>query len=69
MSNREVVIVDGVRTPFVKANTVLGRVGAVELGRIAVREVIERTDIDPAEIDEVVVGNIAGPPTPPTLPG
>ncbi len=61
MSNREVVIVDGVRTPFVKANTTLGRVGAVELGRVAVREAIERTDIDPAAIDEVVVGNIAGP--------
>ncbi|MDX1388850.1 MAG: thiolase family protein [Acidobacteriota bacterium] len=61
MSNREVVIVDGVRTPFVKANTVLGRVGAVELARVAMREVIERTEIDPAAIDEVVVGNIAGP--------
>jgi acetyl-CoA acetyltransferase family protein len=62
VSNREVVIVDGVRTPFVKTNTILGRVGAVELGRVVVREVIERTEIDPAEIDEVVVGNIAGPP-------
>jgi acetyl-CoA C-acetyltransferase/acetyl-CoA acyltransferase len=61
VSNREVVIVDGVRTPFVKANTILGRVSSVELGRVVVREVIERTEIDPAEIDEVVVGNIAGP--------
>ena len=30
-------IVEGVRTPFVKANTILGRVGAVELGRLAGR--------------------------------
>jgi acetyl-CoA C-acetyltransferase/acetyl-CoA acyltransferase len=58
---REVVVVAGVRTPFVKAGTLLGRVGAVELGRIAVREAVERAEIDPEAIDEVVVGNIAGP--------
>ena len=34
----------------------------MELGRIAVREAVERAEIDPQEIDEVVVGNIAGPP-------
>jgi acetyl-CoA acetyltransferase family protein len=59
---RDVVIVDGVRTPFVKFNSDFRRVPAVELGRIAVREAIERADLDPAELDEVVVGNIAGPP-------
>src|SRR4030095_1432275 len=36
-------------------------VSAVEIGRIAVREAIERAEIDPEAIDEVVVGNIAGP--------
>jgi acetyl-CoA acetyltransferase family protein len=59
---REVVVVDGVRTPFVRFNTEFRRVPAVELGRVVVREVIERTDVDPVEIDEVIVGNIAGPP-------
>ncbi len=58
---REVVIVAGVRTPFVKSGTLLGRVHPAELGRIVVREAIERSEIDPVEIDEVVVGNIAGP--------
>src|SRR5690242_12017808 len=61
MGDRDVVVVAGVRTPFVKAGTVLRGVGAVELGRIAVREAIERAEIDPEAIDEVVVGNIAGP--------
>jgi len=60
--DREVVVVSGVRTPFVKAGTLLERASAVELGRIAVREAIERADLDPAEVDEVVVGNVAGPP-------
>ena len=32
---RDVVIVSGVRTPFIKAGTELARVSAVELGRIA----------------------------------
>ena len=59
--DREVVVVAGVRTPFVKAWTELNRVGAVELGRVAMREAIERAEIDPESIDEVVVGNIAGP--------
>ena len=59
--DRDVVVVAGVRTPFVKAGTMLRRVPAVELARVAVREAIERAEIDPGEIDEVVVGNIAGP--------
>lgn len=59
--DREVVVVAGVRTPFVKAWTQLNAVGAVELGRVAMREAIERAEIDPESIDEVVVGNIAGP--------
>jgi acetyl-CoA C-acetyltransferase/acetyl-CoA acyltransferase len=58
---RDVVVVAGVRTPFVKAWTLLDRVHPVELGRLAVREAVERADIDPAGIDEVIVGNIAGP--------
>jgi len=57
----DVVVVSGVRTPFVKAWTLLDRVHPVELGRLVVREAIERADLDPAAIDEVVVGNIAGP--------
>ncbi|MEE8412068.1 MAG: thiolase family protein, partial [Acidobacteriota bacterium] len=61
-SERDVVIVAGARTPFIKAGTELARVSAVDLGRIAMREAIERAEIDPDWIDEVVVGNIAGPP-------
>lgn len=58
---REVVVVAGVRTPFVKAGSLFGRISAVELGRVAVREAIERAEIDPDVVDEVVVGNIANP--------
>jgi acetyl-CoA acetyltransferase family protein len=61
IGDRDVVVVAGARTPFVKAGTQFRDVGAVELGRVAVREAIERAEIDPESIDEVVVGNIAGP--------
>jgi len=61
IEDRDVVVVNGARTPFVKAWTSLGGVHAVDLGRMVVREAIERSDLDPATIDEVIVGNIAGP--------
>jgi acetyl-CoA acetyltransferase family protein len=58
---RRAVIVDGVRTPFAKAGTALKDVDAAELGRIAVRELLARTEFDPARLDEVVLGNCGTP--------
>jgi acetyl-CoA C-acetyltransferase/acetyl-CoA acyltransferase len=55
------VIIDGVRTPFAKADTALAGLSAQELGRIALRELLDRTAIDPALLDEVIVGNVAQP--------
>ncbi len=59
---KPVVIVDGLRTPYVKAGTLFKALPAQELGRIVVHELLERTGIDPNLIDEVVIGNIAQPP-------
>jgi acetyl-CoA acetyltransferase family protein len=58
---RDIAIIDGVRTPLCKAGTALRELPAQELGRIAVREVIERTAIDIELIDHVVIGNIGSP--------
>src|SRR5712671_5203825 len=58
---RDVVLIDGYRTPFAKAGTALKDVHAAELGRIAVSELLARTGIDPSEIDEVILGNVAQP--------
>lgn len=58
---RDIVILDGVRTPFCKVGTALAHLSAVELGRIAVREVIERTGIDVDLVDHVVIGNVGSP--------
>jgi acetyl-CoA acetyltransferase family protein len=59
---KEVVIVDGLRSPYVKAGTLFKDLPAQELGRIVLVELLLRTGIDPQLIDEVVIGNIAQPP-------
>jgi acetyl-CoA C-acetyltransferase/acetyl-CoA acyltransferase len=55
-------IVGGMRTPFVKAFTALEDVGAVELGRVAVEGALTTCGMTAGQVDEVVMGNIAGPP-------
>ncbi len=55
---RRVAIIDGVRTPFAKAGTTLRALSAIDLGKIAVSELIHRTDLDPAMIDLLVFGTV-----------
>jgi len=61
MNSPRLVIVDGVRTPFCKMGTDLARLGADELGRVAVNALLTRTGLDPALIDEVIFGCVAQP--------
>jgi acetyl-CoA C-acetyltransferase/acetyl-CoA acyltransferase len=56
-----IAIIDGIRTPFIKAGTDFADISAQELGRLAVRELLERTAFDPELIDEVIIGNVATP--------
>ncbi|MCB0342022.1 MAG: thiolase family protein [Pseudobdellovibrionaceae bacterium] len=60
-SERDVVIVDGVRTPFAKAGADLRDVHAAELGSVALKELLARTDLDVSEVDEVIIGNTGNP--------
>ena len=55
---RRVAIVRGLRTPFVKAGTVFGELTALDLGRLVVQELVQRSEIDPNEIDQVVFGQV-----------
>ena len=54
-------IVDGIRTPFGKMGTVFNNLSAVDLGRMAARELIERTALDVNHIDEVIFGCVGQP--------
>ena len=54
---REVVIVSAARTPIGRFGGVLAAIPAVELGAIAIRETVRRASIDPASIEEILMGN------------
>lgn len=58
----KIAIVEGIRTPFARAWTDFGDIPAQELGRIAVRELLERTNLEPKLVDEVIFGSVANPP-------
>ncbi len=53
-----VAIIAGVRTPFAKSGTVLKRFSAIELGRLCVSELVQRTNLDAAAIDTLVFGTV-----------
>src|SRR5688572_21973982 len=58
MPGREVVIVGAARTPIGSFLGSLAGVQATRLGAIAIREALKRAGIDPAAVDEVVMGNV-----------
>ncbi len=56
-----VAIIEGLRTPYIKAGTEFKSLSAVELGRVALRELLLRTGINPLQVDEVIIGNVSQP--------
>lgn len=60
-SSRDVVIVEGVRTPFAKSGTKFKTVHAVQLGQAALKELIARTNLNVELVDEVITGNTGSP--------
>jgi len=55
----DIWLLDGVRTPFIEYNTVLGLVSPTDLGIKAAREVFRRSGIAPGDVDIVAAGNVA----------
>ncbi|MEC7520708.1 MAG: acetyl-CoA C-acyltransferase FadI [Myxococcota bacterium] len=53
-----VAIVAGLRTPFAKQGTAYRDVSALELGTMVVAEMLQRSGIDPAEIQQCVYGQV-----------
>jgi acetyl-CoA C-acetyltransferase len=54
----DIVIISGVRTPIGKFQGSLSDVPAPKLGAIAVKEAVRRAGVDPASVDEVIMGNV-----------
>lgn len=53
---KSAVIVSATRTPIGSFNGALKQLSAVELGEIAAKAVLQRANLDPALIDEVLIG-------------
>src|SRR5512138_1515977 len=54
----DVVIISGCRTPVGKFQGSLTDFAAPQLGAIAVREAVKRAGIEPAQVDECIMGNV-----------
>lgn len=54
--NGRIAIVDGLRTPFARIATNFRDMSAIDLGALAVKELIARNSLKPAEIDQLIFG-------------
>ncbi|HMJ17338.1 MAG TPA: acetyl-CoA C-acyltransferase FadI [Gemmatimonadaceae bacterium] len=57
-NGRRVAIVAGVRTPFAKAGTAFRSISAIELGKLCVAELLQRTNLDGKEVQSLVFGTV-----------
>lgn len=57
-SRRRVAVVAGIRTPFARSGTSFEDVTAVELGGMAVKELVARYDVDGTAVDELIYGTV-----------
>jgi acetyl-CoA acyltransferase len=55
---RRVAIIDGCRTPFLRSGTAFKDMTAIDLGTLAVRELVNRAEIEGGAIDEVIFGTV-----------
>jgi len=58
MFNKDVVIVSGARLPVGSFGGSLKTVPPIEMGAMVVREAVKRAGIDPAQVDEVIIGQV-----------
>ncbi len=54
----DIVIISAVRTPIGKFQGSLSDLSAVQIGSVAVREAVSRAKLDPAKVDECIMGNV-----------
>ena len=58
MKDEEIVIVGAARTPVGSFNGSLASLPAHALGEIAIKAALERAKVDPADVDEVIIGQV-----------
>ena len=57
-NNRRVAIVAGVRTPFTKAGSAFKSISAIDLGKLCVAELIQRTNLNGKYVEGLVFGTV-----------
>src|SRR6184192_2908947 len=57
-NGRRVAVIAGCRTPFCRSGTVLKDARAVDLARFVARELLERTNLDGADANAVIFGQV-----------
>lgn len=62
-----IAVVAGLRTPFAKQSTAYADVPAVDLGKMVVSELLNRTAVDPKLIDQLVFGQVVQMPEAPNI--
>ncbi|MBU2892063.1 acetyl-CoA C-acyltransferase FadI [Colwellia sp. D2M02] len=66
-SGERIAIVAGLRTPFAKQATAFHGVPAVDLGKVVVNELLQKHDVDPAIVDQLVFGQVVQMPEAPNI--
>ena len=58
MNKKNIVFIDGCRTPFLKSGTDYLNLMSYELGAFAIKGLIQKTGLDPQEVDQVLMGTV-----------
>jgi acetyl-CoA acyltransferase len=58
-NGKRVAVVAGLRTPFAKQLSAFRELSALDLANLVVSEMLQRADVDPTEIQQVVYGQVA----------
>lgn len=58
MLPKKVVVIDGCRTPFLRSGTKYMDLMSYQLGQYAIKGLIDKTNIDPALVDRVIMGTV-----------
>src|SRR5215216_961117 len=60
-SQPRAAIVGGLRTPFVRAGSDFAQLDVLDLARAVTVELLQRTSLDPRQVDHVIYGNVVRP--------
>eukprot|EP01104_Vermistella_antarctica_P000931 TRINITY_DN11011_c0_g1_i1.p1 TRINITY_DN11011_c0_g1~~TRINITY_DN11011_c0_g1_i1.p1 ORF type:complete len:483 (+),score=155.22 TRINITY_DN11011_c0_g1_i1:39-1451(+) len=55
---KDVVLVDGCRTPFLTSQTDYTDLMAYDLGRLALKGLVDRNNLNPADVDYIIMGTV-----------